>query len=186
MPTIDIEALENEAAEEEAAAAAVKLTDDEQRIAAALARREKAREARAAADKARRDIDMAARLKAAAAMAGKRYLVRGVDLVSFFQSDAVPPIEQIPGHGVLIIRSPEPARFDVANAEIEHKKRPMSAILSDLLCESVIDPDVVKDPAEGMRLRAFCDAYKGAATLAGDEVYKLGGAKGKADKRGSA
>ena len=184
MPTIDIEALEKEAAEEEEAAERAKLPEDAQRAYAAIERRDRAREVRQAEEKKGRELDMAIRLKAARASVGKRHLVAGVDLVSFFKPEAMPPAEHIPGNGVLIIRSPDPARVDAANAEIEHKKRPMSQILTDLLCESTIDPDVQKDPAAGTLLRAFCEAYPNAATLAGDEVYKLGGAKVKADKRG--
>jgi len=184
MPTIDIEALEREAAEEEAAAEKAKLPEDVEKAYAIIERRDRAREIRQTEEKKGRDVDMAVRLKVARAGAGKRHLVAGVDLVSFFKPEATPPPEQIPGNGVLIIRSPDPARVDAANAEIEHKKRPMSQILTDLLCENTIDPDVQANPAEGIKLRAFCEAFPNAATLAGDEVYKLGGAKVKADKRG--
>ncbi len=180
---LTIDELERQAAEAEAAAAAVELSEEERRRAAAMARLEHAREAKRSAEKRRRDIDRIAREEKARAEAGKRYLVRGLDLVDPFPPGAAPPIEHLPGGGVIIIRSPERERFNAANADIEHKKRPMADILTDLLLDCVIDPDP-KAPGEGARLRAFCETYGGAALTAGHECYNLGGGKVQADKRG--
>lgn len=180
---IDIDALEKEAADAEAAAKASELTEAEQRAVKALGRRNKAREDKVLAEKARRDLDRAAREAKAAAAAGKQYLVKGIDLIADCFTDVAPPAEQLPGNGVIVIRSPDRGRFNAANNDIEHKRRPMAEILIDLLVEHVIDPDV-DEPGAGAHLRAFCEAYPGAGMMAGDEVYKLGGMKAKADKRG--
>lgn len=180
---IDIEALEAEAAAEEAAASAVKLSEDEQRAAAAIARFAKAREERAAAEKSRRGLDLAAREKRARAAYPKQ-LVKGVDLVDLFPLGSSPSAEQLPGGGVIVVRSPDPQRLKSFHTEVEHKARPVADIYADLLCESTVDPDPQKDAAAGVLLRAFCDAYPGAAIGAGDVVAKLGGSKAQADKRG--
>lgn len=181
---LTIEDLERQATEAEAAATAVALSEEERRRAQAVARIEKAREAKAEAEKARRDFVRVTREQDARATAGGKYLVRGIDLVALFPAGVSPPNDQLPGGGVLIIRSPERTRLNAANADIEHKRKPMTDILTELLLECVLDPDP-KVAGEGARLRAFCEAYGGAATLAGDECYKLGGGKAQADKRGS-
>lgn len=183
MPTIDIEALEKEAAAEEEQASAAKLTPDEERAVTAIARRDKAREERAANEAARREIDMTARVAVAKAAIGSRAMVKGIDLVSLFPLGEAPPMAQLPGNGVIVVRSPEAARMKAFHAEAEAKKRPLADLFSDIVIESTIDPDP-KDPTQGMKLRAFCDAYPGAAIGAGDQVAKLGGSKAQADKRG--
>lgn len=180
---LDIEALEKEALAEEEQASAAKLTPDEERASVAIARRDKAREERASAESARREIDMAGRVAVARAAIGSRAMVKGIDLVSLFPLGEAPPMVQLPGNGVIVVRSPEPARMKALHAEAEAKRRPLADIFSDLVIDSTIDPDP-KDPTQGMKLRAFCDAYPGAAIGAGDIVAKLGGSKAQADKRG--
>lgn len=180
-----IEQLEADALAEELAAKKLELSEGEQRTAAAVARLQKAREEKAAAEKTRRGIDLATRERAARSIAGTRYLVKGVDLVDLFPLGAAPDVSQLPGGGVIIVRSPEPARLKSFHTEVEHKARPVADIYGDLLCESVVDPNP-QDPAHGAKLRAFIDAYPGAAIGAGDHVAKLGGSKSAADKRGRA
>src|SRR5512147_2513203 len=183
---VTIEELERQAAEAEAAATSIGLSEEERRRAAAVARIEKARETRRMAEKARRDLDRVEREEKARTSAAGRYLVRAIDLVDLFRPGASPPVEQLPGGGLLVIRSPERVRLNAANADIEHKRRPMTDILTDLLVGTnpsdscVVDPDLAA-PGEGAKLRAFCERYGGAATLAGDECYKLGGGKAQAD-----
>ena len=181
---IDIAALRAraEAAEQKANAAA--LTSDEQEIEAVLAREANAIEKAAAAAKTRRGFDLAERESAAREKAPRGVLVKGIDLFDFFQFGEAPDPALMPGGGVIVVRSPEPARFMASQTEFEHKKRALATIFADLLCEHTVYPDVAKDPAEGMKLRAFCDAYPGAATAGGDVVAKLGGSKAVQDKRG--
>lgn len=179
---LDLAALEAEALEAEAKAAANKLSPEQERAAALVARRQQAADAAAAAWKTKRTLDATARLRRARA-GGPKYLVEAIDLVDLWPAGVALIPEQLPGGGVLIVRSPEPAAADAMAVEIEHKKRKISEILADVLIASVLDPDP-NDPKEGALLRAFCDAYPGAATNAGDEVVKLGGLKAKADKRG--
>ena len=178
-----IAALEAEALEVEAAARLAELTPEEQRIAAALARKAAAAEAMAAAARTRRGTALATREAAARVKAAGRYLVKGIDLVDLFQLGAAPDAAKVPGDGVVIVRSPLPERLKAFQTEAEHKARPLADIFADLLCDSVIDPDP-SQPANGAKLRAFCDAYPGAAIGAGDVVAKLGGSKAQADKRG--
>jgi hypothetical protein len=183
--TIDIAALEAQVTAEEAAATAAELSEDERRAAELVARLNKAREDKAAADKTRRASDLTVREATARGVAGPRYLVRGIDLVDFFPLGTAPAPAQLPTGGVIIVRSPEPDRLNDAVSDIEHKRRPLGTILADLLCASVVDPDGA-DSAIGAAIRAFCDAYPGAATQAGDAVLQLGGMKSRSDKRGRA
>jgi hypothetical protein len=184
---MDIEALEKEAAAEEAAAALVTLSDDDRRIAAAFARKAKAREDKAAVEKARRANDLNLRLTAARAFAAPGVLLAGIDLVDLFPLGEAPDASLLPGKGVIIVRDP-PHGLGGFHREIEHKKRDVWEVYADLLCapETVMDPDLKKHPEEGMKLRGFCDRYNGAAIGAGDIVAKLGGSKAQADKRGRA
>lgn len=183
---IDIKALEEEvrAAEQDTAAAA--LTDEEKKVVALLERKRRALEERAAEERSRREVEMARRERAARAVLGSTVLVKAVDIVSLFEVGYVPPREQLPGGGVVVVRSPLPSRMDAFYADIEMKRRSLPAIYADLLCEHVVDPDVQRDAAAGALLRAFCDAYQPASIAIGDEVAKLGGSKAKADKRGRA
>lgn len=178
-----IEQLEADAAAAEQAAEAAKLSPEEQRAQQAIARIEKAREEKAAADRARRAALLVEREARARASAGTRFLVKGIDVVDLFPLGTVPAGLQFPGDGVIIVRSPEPERMNSASAEIEHKKRPMSAIMADLLIDSTIDPDP-RDPMHGAKLRAFFDTFTNAATQAGSVVLELGGMKSRGDKRG--
>lgn len=184
---INIDQLEAEAATEEAAAAQVTLSDDDKRIAAAFARKAKAREDRAAVEKTKRQNELAIQEAAARAKAPKGVLVKGVDLVDLFPLGEAPPAELMPGNGVLIVRDPVNG-LGGFHREIEHKKKDVWEVYTELLCHpgNVLYPDVQKDDAEGMKLRQFCERYNGAAIGAGDVVAKLGGSKAQADKRGRA
>lgn len=183
---LDLKALEAETAALEDAASGAALTEEEKAAVAILERRQKALETKAAEDKARRMIDMATRERAAKSRVAAGVLVKAVDLVALFEVGYVPAAELLPGGGVVVVRSPVPARMDQFYADLEHKKRTLPAIYGDLLCEHVIDPDTAKDLGAAATLRAFCDNYQPAAIAAGDEVAKLGGSKLKADKRGRA
>lgn len=178
-----IEQLEADALAAEQAAEASKLTPDEQRAQQAIARIEKAREEKAAADRARRSALLVEREARARTQAGTRYLVKGIDVVDLFPLGTVPAGLQFPGDGVIVVRSPEAERMNSASAEIEHKKRPMAAIMADLLLDSTVEPDP-RDPAHGAKLRAFFDSFTNAATAAGSVVLELGGMKSRGDKRG--
>ncbi len=181
---IDIAALKARADAAEARATATALSAEEQEIESTLAREANAIEKAAAAAKTRRGFDLAERETAARDKAPRGVLVKGIDLFDFFQFGEAPDPALMPGGGVIVVRSPEPARFMASQTEFEHKKRAIASIFADLLCEHTVFPDVAKDAAEGMKLRAFCDAYPGAATAGGDVVAKLGGSKAQADKRG--
>jgi hypothetical protein len=184
---IDIEALEREAAAEEEAAGKVKLSEEDKRIAAAFAKKAKAREERAAVEKQRRANDLNLRLAAARASVEPGVLLAGVDLVDLFPLGEAPDAGLLPGRGVLIVRDPVNG-LGGFHREIEHKKKDVWEVYADLLCTpgNVVDPDIEKDPTEGMKLRGACDRYNGMAIGAGDIVAKLGGSKAQADKRGRA
>lgn len=176
--------LRAEAEAAEAEAKAVALTEEEQDAAALVARAAVAREEKAAALKAKRGLDLATRERAARSKVGQRVLVQGIDLVDFFPLGTAPDPAILPGKGVIIVRSPPAEALKTFHREGEAKERTLAEIYGDVLCASVIDPDVEKDLEAGTRLRAFLDSSPGVAIAAGERVVRLGGAKIKADKRG--
>lgn len=177
-----IEALRAKLAEEKKIAEARALTPDEREEADLLAGIEAAREEAAAADAARRAADMAARVDVARAKAAGDYLVAGVDVVRLFPLGSAPPAEQLPGKGVIVVRSPKPEAVDRLNRDFEAKIKPLAAMMIELLCESVVDPDPAS--TEGITLRGFSERYPEAAAQAANKARELGGAKVAQDKRG--
>ena len=81
-----------------------------------------------------------------------------------------------------MVRSPPPEAVDELNREVEHKRKPITAILCALLMTSTLDPG--PDGPEGVKLRAFAERYPDAAGQAAQKARELGGAKATADKRG--
>ena len=178
MAPIDLKALQAEAEAEEAAAKVVELSDVEKEAHAYLERRAKAKEDRAAAEQKRREVDAGGRELVAEKAAAGRYLVRAVDLVSFFPFGQAPPADRLPGGGVIVVRNPTPERQEAMTREVEAKKKTMDQILVDLAIDCTIDP---KDDA---LTRTFFEAYPGAGTNTANVVLELGGLRQKADKRG--
>lgn len=174
----DLKALQALAETEEAAAKGVELTDDEKAAHAFLERAAKAKEDRAVVEQKRREVDGGARELVARATAAGRYLVRAVDLVSFFPFGEAPSADRLPGGGVIIVRNPTPERQQAMTREVETKKKTMDEILVDLAIDCTIDP--VNDPL----VRPFFEAFSGAGTNTANVVLELGGLKQKADKRG--
>ena len=183
MATIDLTALLAEAEAEEKAAGAVELSEEEKAAHLLLERRAKAREARAALGKARREVEGGLREAAARTAAGGRYLVRAIDLVDFFPFGEAPSDDRLPTGGVIVVRSPLPEKQAAVSREMEAKKRPVEDILRDLVIESTVDPAPL-DVEAGALLSAFFGAYPGAGANAGNIVLELGGLRQKADKRG--
>jgi len=181
---MDLQALEAQVAAEEAAALTAALSDEEQRKAALLGRLTKAREERAAAARTRRGLDLADRESKARTVVPAGVLVKGIDLYELFPLGEAPPAEHFPGAGVIIVRSPVSDRLKAFQTEAEHKKRPLADIFTDLICDSLVDPDPAKDAGAGAKVRGFFETYAGAAVGAGDIVAKLGGSKAAVDKRG--
>lgn len=178
MAAIDLKALQAEAEAEEAAAKVVELSDVEKEAHAYLERRAKAKEDRAAAEQKRREVDAGGRELVAEKAAAGRYLVRAVDVVSFFPFGQAPPADRLPGGGVIVVRNPTPQRQEAMTREVEAKKKTMDAILVDLAIDCTIDP--TDDPL----VRTFFEAYPGAGTMAANVALELGGMRQKADKRG--
>lgn len=176
-----IEDIRKSAADAKLRAAKV-LTPEQEELAAALAEETDAKEALALEEAKLRALDMHGRTEAAAAKAGGAHLVAGVDLVALFPAGKAPPAGQLPGGGVLIVRSPPPVAIDALNRDVEHKQKPLSAILIDLLMASTVDP--APDGADGIKLREFAERYPDAAGQAAQKARELGGAKSAADKRG--
>ena len=183
MAKIDLVALLAEAEAEEAAAKAVELSEEEKAAHEVLTRRAKAREEKAAAELARREVDAGVREALARKAAGGRYLVRAIDVVSFFPFGEAPPAEQLPSGGVIVVRSPTKEASAEMTRETDAKKRAIEPILTDLLLKSIVDPDPADIEASAI-LRPFFEAYPGAAANAANIVLELGGLKMKADKRG--
>ncbi len=191
MAKIDLVALLAETEAEETAAKAVELSEEQKAAHVLLERRAQAREARAAALKAAREVDGGLREAAARTAAGGRYLVRAIDLVDFFPFGEAPSGDRLPTGGVIIVRSPLPEKQAAVSREMEAKKRPVEDILRDPVIESTVDPvpPALKDPApadveNAALLSAFFGAYPGAGANAGNIVLELGGLRQKADKRG--
>ncbi len=182
--TTAIEELRARVAEQQAKAKAAALTDEEQEMASLFEQEKEASESMAAAEATRRANDMALRLAVAEREAGGRYLVAGVDLVKLFPVGKAPPVEKLPGKGVIVVRDPKPESYDAFTREIEAKIKPHSALYTDLLCGCSIDPKPESNDA--LLLRTFCERYPGASIGAGDVAAKLGGARTQADKRGRA
>ena len=126
-------------------------------------------------------MDGYARLDAAKAK-HPRSLLAVVDLVALFPLGTAPAGAQLPGRGVIVIRNPEPKVVDFVNREVEAKSKGLAAIMTEVLCSCVVDPD--PSSADGVTLRAFCEAYPDAASQAAQRARELGGAKAAADKRG--
>lgn len=183
MAKIDLKALRAQAEAAEAAAKSVGLSDEEKEAHELLERAAKAKEDHAAAEQARREVDGGSRALVAAEAAGGRYLVRALDLVSFFPFGEAPALEKFPSGGVVVVRSPDRDVMARQTREVDAKKRPYEAILLDTLVDSIVDP-APADVAEAAKIRPFFEAFPGACANAAGVVLELGGLKMKADKRG--
>lgn len=179
-----IEELQAEVLAAEAEARASALTEEEAAEFALLARRQEAKEALAAAARARRAGRLVAAERAARGRVPARVLVKGVDLVDLFPLGVAPDEKALPGEGVIVVRSATPEALKTFHREAEAKEKPLADLYADMLCECTVEPDVAKDQNAGALLRAFCEAYPGAAIGAGEVAVRLGGSKIKADKRG--
>jgi hypothetical protein len=181
---VRIEELEAEAAAEETAARAEALTDIETRVAAALERRQAAREERAAAKKKRRVIELEGKEREARAKVPAGTLVKGVDLLDLFPLGEAPPEEKLPGNGLIVLRHAPQDVLRAFHREAEAKQKDLVDIYADVLVACCVEPDARGDATTATHVRAFCDAFGGAAIGAGDIAVKLGGSKQKAEKRG--
>lgn len=181
MAQIDLTALEAEAVTEEKAARAAELNDNEKKAHELLERRAEAKSKRFEAERARREVDAGAREAAARAVAGDRYLVRAIDLVSYFPPGTAPTADRIPSSGVVVVRSPTEDASRQMTRDQDAKKKALDTILLEVLLASVVDP-TSEDPL----LRPFFEAYPGAAANAANVVLELGGLRQEAAKRGRA
>jgi len=125
--------------------------------------------------------EQAARVKLQATE--KRALVKAIDLIDLFPLGETPDIDTIPGAGVIIVRSPTPARTKEIHAEVEAKTTALADVLTELVCETTLDPDP-RDQLQGAKLRAFFEAWPQCAIAAGNTVLKLGGSRTAVEKRG--
>lgn len=186
-----IEEMRARVAAAQQAAKAAELTDEEREMSSLVEQEREAKEARAAADASRRATDLALRVAKAEARAGGRYLVAGIDLVKLFPLGTAPPVEKLPGRGVIVVRDPERDLYDRFTREVEAKVQAHSALFTELACGCLVDErDAPKDDEERATavtlLDAFCKRFPGAAVGIGDVCAKLGGAKVAQDKRGRA
>jgi molybdopterin converting factor small subunit len=185
MAQIDLTALEAEAVAEEKAARAAELNDNEKKAHELLERRAEAKSKRFEAERARREVDAGAREAAARAVAGDRYLVRAIDLVSFFPPGTAPTSDRLPTGGVIVVRSPTEEASKQMTRDQEAKKKSADTILLDVLLSSVVDPSP-GDVEASAAARPFFEAYPGAAANAAGVVLELGGLRQEAAKRGRA
>lgn len=143
-------------------------------------------EAESRADEVQARALRGAQLKAEAAkVAAGRYLVGYFDLGALLP-DADP--EKLPGLGILILRSPPMIPSDALSQfyrEIEAKERQLIDIYTDLVCKSVVVPDLTSQD-EGMFFRDFLESSigRGTAVTIGDAVTALGGSRARNTKRG--
>jgi hypothetical protein len=181
-----LDAAEAEAESLESDADKAALSPIEEKMAEARARAEAAKEKRAAAEQARRALDMATRLRAAEQKAGRAYIVTGIDLVSLFPLGKSPPPDQLPGRGVIIVRDAADQESDLI-VEVEHKSGPgakrIDKVLIEIAIKSTVDPEP-SDETGRITLRGFCERYTAAAIQIANEARRLGGAKVREAKRG--
>jgi hypothetical protein len=173
--------LDRELADALSAASAATLSPEEEERARKLAAIEEARAARRIAEAKRRRIAGDALEREARAEAGGRYLVRAFDLGSLFPDV---PSEQIPGGGVLVLRSHPPEAKRSWDREVEAKARDLSEINADLVCASIVRPRMSAD--QGVRFRAWLESEMGCgvANQLLAPVLELGGARVAETKRG--
>lgn len=179
-----IEELEAEAAAEEAAMRAEALTEEQHREVAALQRRQEAREERAANLKKKRALDLAVKEREARTRVPPSTLLKGIDLLDLFPLGESPPVEKLPGNGLIVVRHAPQEVLAAFHREAEAKTKSLVEIYTEVLVASCIDPDSRSDATVATHMRAFCEAFGGAAVGAGEIAVRLGGAKLKADKRG--
>lgn len=180
-----LEDLKAQLENEHARHAKATLSEEESEIAKTLAQIAEKKAERLAAEKARRAL-RGAELEAEArkAAAGK-HLVKYFDLAELLP-DADP--EKLPGEGMLVVRSPATVPVDALGQfyrEIEAHERPHTDIYVDLVCSSVVYPDL-SNQETGMLFRNFLESSvgHGTAMTIGDVVSTLGGVRGKRTKRG--
>lgn len=165
------------------AAAPPPLTDDEAETARLLGEIAEAKADALAINKTRREARGQALEAAAwpAARAGK-YLIRFVDLAALLP-DADP--DDLPGNGVLVVRSPPQGAVGAFHRELEAKTKLLPEVYTDLLCVSTVYPDLTNEVA-GIEFRGFFASSlgEGSSSVVGDVVTDLAGIRGKTVKRG--
>lgn len=179
---IDFAALEAAAKEAEAEASAAALTEEEAAKHALLQRIAEAKGKRFEQERARREVDAGQREIAAQAAAKGRYLVRALDVVSFFPPGTAPSADRLPTGGVIVVRSATVDAHKQFVADQEAKRKTADVMLVDLLLASIVDP-AASDEAAAI-LRPFFEAFPGAGANAGNVVLELGGLRTAQDKRG--
>ena len=181
LATTSMDDLDRELAEAQAAASAVALSADEEERARKLAAIEEARSARRIAEAKRRKLAGDALEREARTEAAGRYLVRAFDLGALLPDV---PSEQLPGGGVLVLRSHPPDAKRAWDREIESKGRDLSEINADLVCASIVRPKLSAE--QGIRFRAWLESDMGCgiANQLLAPVLELGGARIAETKRG--
>lgn len=179
-----IEELEAQAAAEEAAARAEALTEEEAREVAALERVQSARVERAASLRKRRAVVLNAKEQEVQARMPANTLVKGIDLLDLFPLGEAPPEEKLPGKGLIVVRHAPQDLLKTFHREVEAKQKDLVDIYADVLVACCVEPDARTDVTAATHVRAFCEAFGGAAIGAGEIAVRLGGSKQKADKRG--
>lgn len=161
------------------------LSDEELEHSKLLAQVAEMKAERQASEKAQRAIRGAELEAEARKAAAGRYLVQFFDLAAL-----LPEAEQekLPGEGVLVVRSPPTSPVDALAQfyrEVEAKERSLVDIYSDLVCASVVVPNVGNHEI-GMGFRNFLESSvgRGTAIPIGDAVTSLGGVRSKQTKRG--
>lgn len=183
MPSMD--ELKAQLENEKARHATAMFSDEEAEQSKMLAQIAEAKAERLAAEKPRRALRGAEIEAEARKVAAGRYLVKFFDLAAL-----LPDVEQekLPGEGCLVVRSPPTSPVDVLAQfyrELEAKERSLVDIYADLVCASVVSPDVTSHEA-GMAFRNFIESSIGRGTSIpiGDAVTAVGGLRSKQAKRG--
>ncbi len=197
MATSKIEEMRARAGAAKAAAKAAELTEEELELAALTTEERDAKAAAWTSTATRLDTDMAARLGAAEQRAAGRYLVGAVNILRCFPVGTLVDVALLPGKGVVLLKEPTAEAYHTATREHEAKVQAVGVIYTALLCGAGGQPPCLLDERESppqqedeervvavTLLRSFCARYPGAATVIGDAAMGLGGARGRADKRG--
>jgi hypothetical protein len=182
---MSLDELKAELEREQALLAKSALSDEQAEHAKLLIALAETKAERQASQKAQRVLRRAELEADARKAAAGRYLVKAFDLAAL-----LPDVEQekLPGGGVLVLRSPPITPIDALAQfyrEAEAHERPLPDIYVDLVCASVVFPDVAQRET-GMSFRDFFESSigRGTALTVGDAVTELGGARAKRTKRG--
>lgn len=184
MAHVDLEALKARVAAAKQAAEAVALSKLEAEAHKLLEEEAELKGQRFEAERKRREIEGSEREAAAREAAKGQYLVRVIDVVSFFDPGQAPSADRLPAGGVIVVRSPTEEANKAYTKDLEAKKKSHETMNRELLFKCIVDPGP-EDAENAAVTAAFFTAFPGAVTNAYLVVQALNGMRSEMAKRGS-